>query len=260
MISTLICEDNSRRDKNDKFDYGLYGDILFKTYGLFMITDIERFLTFSDPLYSMLQTTRHKASDYPKKVIAYSLFIDFLLKFDYNSVLYKFAEVNRLSTQRNVLQVDRVLEMIIQDSVKEPNIYLRCLLIRGIVKILLHSPELFKGLEINRLEVVALMILQWHNQNLRHSSLFSLSTLQKLSYFFVSQASRSAKSLQNVGNSFLLLVEAFFMIVKSNECFSPAMVKLSFNTQGFMESLFKTFISLSSSSQNINISRLAFLT
>jgi hypothetical protein len=255
IISKLICEENSNTGKDDTFDYGMYGDCLFKTYGLVINTDIERFLLYSDPLYSMIISNKSNNKEFPKKVISYSLFIDFMVKFPYNVILYKFLELRRSSSQSSTLRVDKVLEMLVNDLINEPNIYLRCLIVKGMIKILLYAPELFKGLEIDKSEVIALLILQWHNQNLRHSSSFSLATLQTLSFYFVSQAGQSSHKLNGIGMSFLLLIETFFMIVRNNEAFNSKIVNLPFNTQDFMESLFKTFISLSSTTQNISISK-----
>lgn len=255
IISHLICEEHTRQNESDLFDYGLYGDLLFKTYGLFISLDIDRFLKYSDPIYSMVAMGKENTKEFPKKVISYALFIDFMLRYPFNQIFYRGSELTRSDTQSKILRVDKVLELLIHDMVCEPNVYLRCLIIKGMVRMLLYSPHFFKGFKIDRLEVTALLILQWHNQNLRHSSFFSLTTLQTLSFYFVSQASRSPEKLNEIGMSFLLLVETVFMIVRSNEALDSKVIKLPYNSDGFLESLFKTFISLSSFSQNKSMGR-----
>ena len=254
IITKFFSENSPPKGTEDTFDYGFFGDLLFKTYALFVSSSLKLFFTHGMPIFEIINKKKEYAKEYPKRLISYSILMDIFVKNNYKSIIEDFQQLKQANVL--VLPIDKALEIIIQDSISEKSIFLRGLLIKGILKILTINPGILKALGVDRQELLALMTLQWHNGNLRGASEFMLSTLQNLSFFFVSQSGRSDIILNDLVNGFLMLMETFFIIKKKKETFNCNLLKIDIRCKETMNALISSFITLTSSSKNINLGKI----
>ena len=262
LISRFIMEDNpnnSDQMEGLSINFGFYGDLLYKTFGTFLLLDLERFMIHGAPIFEIIRNKEEYSENFPKKMISYTLLLDLLTTHSYKKIIETYERLKRVSQKTVLVPVDRALEALVGDSVVETNSYLRGVVLKGMLQLLQINPLIFEAFSVDRQEVLSLVILQWHNRFLRGNSEFLLSVLQSLSIFFIQQFQSSPETVKEVIHAFLIVAEFFFYLKRKKERFDRKKLDIDVYDQDLMLVYFKSLINLTKTNQVAGLGREHYL-
>lgn len=223
---------------------------MLKTLGIMKLYSPERMIRMGILHMEILQDKAKEKEEH--RIISAAIMLDFFL--GHNAEQIEIAKTNLAAQQhQDLLEPDKVLEILKLRLLDEDNVLFRGLLIRGVCRMLLSNKEAFKFYRIEIKELFALMILFWHDKTLRQDSEQTASIVQFLSIFFITMSTTNPADISKVISSLILLLELIQQLKSENKVFGNHYIGFDIKDSHNISEVVKSFVNLTSYTNNKTI-------
>ena len=246
VISNFFSDENYllRETQELSFDEGFYSDLLFKCYSVFLFSGIRLFLTNGRPIFDVVEKRRLYKKEFNKRIISYSVLFDFFVVHPYQAILETYKEIQN-SGGKGVFPLERTLEILVREIILETDIYLKSVIIRGIINILTFNKQVFKIFDIDSQELIGLLFIQLHNQNIKCKQNDEIeNTFLEMRRFLGYSLNYSSSEGSIVFNSFLKVAEVFLLIRTKCQMLDRSVIDIDIYDEDFWVRFFKNTIQL----------------
>lgn len=240
-------------DKGNKKLYNFIELVLLKTMGVVKSYNPERMFRLGDLYVSILIGKDGFESSLEHKIISAAILIDFLLKFPVSELQLVRDKLVKQHID-SLVEIETVLDVLKRMLLEEKNLIFKSLLIKGFCKLFVSNREVFKFFKCEIRELIAIMIVYWHDDNLKVSGQFQTELVQFLSLFFITGNFSGPKDCSTIIESLVVLLELVFNMRETGACFDSSAV--NFDLTNFQEKLtevVRNFINLTLKKTNKKI-------
>ena len=242
-------------EENYTTDASLYGFMelcALKALGLIMLNSADRMLRMG----SMLNMYIRDGDKVTHKVMSYGLLFDFFTNQNAKSLKQKCEMLEaeaEAEEDEEILSIGSVLDLMQKNLFEPHNPRTLNILLTGFVKLIYNNREFLKCYNVDLKQIMANLILFWHDKKLRDKEETHTSIVQTLSTFFIHTVVISYDESYRVINGLLLLLETIGYLKEQGYRFSRAIVDFDIYDDEFIKNVAKSFINLTNMSLSNNV-------
>lgn len=223
-----------------------------KALGLIMLNSTERLLKMGFLLKLYIQN----GDKLVHKTMAYGLLFDFFSSQNPKQLKEKCDSIEAEAEEDDeILSISSIIDVMQKNLFETHNARTLNVLLTGFVKLVYNNREFLKIYNVDLKQIVASLILFWHDQKLRDKEESHTSTIQTLSTFFINTIVISYEESYKIIVGLLVLLETIRHIKQQGHRFSSVVVEFDIYNEEFIKQVVKSFINLTNISLSNNMNK-----
>ena len=211
---------------------------VLKAFGMLLQNDMKRMALNGSILKKRISNYSAKG-----KIIAFGILFDFFM--DTNPQVFQdYIKQIEDEEREEIFSFDEIVETIVQQLFLTNCPQIRNILVTGLSKIIYHSKNFFKVISMDTKQIIANMILFWHDDRLRSGEGYDGNSIRALSNFFINITVISPLLKFKVINSLILIIETILLLLEKNMRLNTDIIVIDIEEIDKVKGILTSFIGL----------------